>query len=146
MAIRTEPENRTEHDSATIARAPESQVSACIDGPGERTRLGYVRVWQGRSRKLAHVIAWEQAHGPVPLGMELDHLCRNRWCRNPDHLEPVTHRVNSQRASNRKLSQAKANAIRSAYRPRIVTQRQLARQYGVSRRTIECVLNGKFWP
>lgn len=118
----------------------------CLDGPGERTRLGYVRLHVAGRKVLAHVHAWETVNGPVPSGLELDHCCRNRWCRNALHLEPVTHRVNSQRAANRKLSNEKAAAIRAAYLPRVVTQVALAAQYGVSRRTIECVLNGKFWP
>lgn len=48
-------------------------------------------------RTSAHRFAYEQAHGPVPEGKDLDHLCRVRACVNPDHLEVVTHRVNSLR-------------------------------------------------
>lgn len=118
----------------------------CTDGTGERTRLGYVRIWINGRRILAHVHAWQLVNGPKPHGMELDHICRNRWCRNPDHLELVTHRVNSQRAANRKLNQQLAEEIRAAYVPRVVTQIQLAAKYGVSRRTIEQVLNRNFYP
>lgn len=118
----------------------------CIEADGERTRLGYVRLWNRGNRVLAHVHAWERKFGPVPVGLELDHLCKNRSCCNPDHLEAVTHRVNSQRAANRKLNQQKASAIRAEYRPRRVTQLHLAAKYGVSRRTIEQVLKGNFWP
>lgn len=126
-------------------------MGECISASGERTRLGYVRVYAGRvnkkrKRMLAHVAAWVDVNGPVPDGLELDHVCRNRWCCNPQHLEAVTHRINSQRAGNRKLTQEKASAIRAEYRPRIVTQTQLAAKYGVSRRTIEQVLNGNFYP
>lgn len=42
----------------------------------------------------AHRWAYEFLVGPVPEGMELDHLCRVRACVNPAHLEPVTHREN----------------------------------------------------
>lgn len=44
---------------------------------------------------------WSYEHhvGPVPEGLELDHLCRNRACVNPAHLEPVTHLENRQRAA-----------------------------------------------
>lgn len=38
--------------------------------------------------------SWEKANGPMGEGLEPDHLCRNRSCVNPDHLEPVTHKVN----------------------------------------------------
>lgn len=55
---------------------------------------GYGQV--GRNLRV-HVIVWEHFRGPVPDGLELDHLCRNRACCNPDHLEPVTGRVNKLR-------------------------------------------------
>lgn len=44
--------------------------------------------------RVAHRWLWEQVNGPVPAGLELDHLCRVRHCVNPDHLEPVTKREN----------------------------------------------------
>lgn len=40
---------------------------------------------------------YEQVRGPIPAGLHLDHLCRNTMCVNPDHLEPVTQRVNTLR-------------------------------------------------
>lgn len=48
----------------------------------------------GRQLVRAHRWAWEQEHGPVPNGFDLDHLCRKTLCVNPDHLELVTHREN----------------------------------------------------
>lgn len=42
----------------------------------------------------AHRFAYQLAVGPVPAGLTLDHLCRNRPCCNPAHLEPVTNREN----------------------------------------------------
>jgi hypothetical protein len=59
---------------------------------------GYGRfdVEGGRGVK-AHRWAYESAHGPIPDGLQLDHLCRVRQCVNPDHLEPVTQRENLMR-------------------------------------------------
>lgn len=55
---------------------------------------GYFRLTVDEVRHYAHRWAYEQAKGPVPEGLVLDHLCRNRWCCNPDHLEPVTNEEN----------------------------------------------------
>lgn len=45
----------------------------------------------------AHRISYETFVGPIPEGLELDHLCHNTLCINPAHLEPVTHHENMQR-------------------------------------------------
>ena len=45
----------------------------------------------------AHIWAYEYHIGPVPIGHQLDHLCRKRSCVNPAHLEPVTPRENALR-------------------------------------------------
>src|SRR5262245_4852943 len=48
--------------------------------------------------RRAHRLSYEMFVGPIPRGLELDHLCRNRACVRPDHLEPVTHKVNCRRS------------------------------------------------
>lgn len=47
----------------------------------------------------AHRVVYELLVGPIPEGLELDHLCRNRRCVNPDHLEPVTRSENIRRGA-----------------------------------------------
>lgn len=58
-----------------------------------RFRVGSMK--DGSRRNIgAHVFSYMECVGPVPDGLELDHLCRNPRCVRPDHLEAVTHREN----------------------------------------------------
>lgn len=59
---------------------------------------GYGYINQGNRRpNTAHRVVYEAIKGPVPDGLELDHLCRVRSCANPAHLEPVTSAENTRR-------------------------------------------------
>lgn len=70
----------------------------CWEWTASKGRDGYGRfAMKPGSPALAHRIAWQFEHGFIPKGMQLDHLCRNRGCVNPDHLEVVDNRENTLR-------------------------------------------------
>lgn len=58
---------------------------------------GYTTIKVAGKTQIAHRFAYEELVGPIPKGLDLDHLCRVRNCVNPAHLEPVTRRVNLSR-------------------------------------------------
>lgn len=62
------------------------------------TRQGYGKFQIGKTaKKISHRYSYEIAHGEIPKGMVLDHLCRVRKCVNPAHLEAVTSKENTRR-------------------------------------------------
>ena len=77
-----------------------SGTFGCMEWLGSRDKNGYGRfgandealggpqVWN------AHRVAWTLLNGPIPDGLQIDHLCRNRGCVRVEHLEPVTQREN----------------------------------------------------
>lgn len=70
-------------------------TAATAHGYG-RFRIGSPRgKWLGMV--MSHRFAYLSLRGPIPDGLDIDHLCRVRRCVNPDHMEYVTHKVNCQR-------------------------------------------------
>ena len=70
---------------------------------GKRNEKGYGGIAIGGKNYLVHVAAFLFYRGPIPEGLELDHLCHVPSCFNPDHLEPVTHTENMLRGRNPNL-------------------------------------------
>ena len=71
-------------------------MTKCIYPNGNARTNGYALMYYPPKKKAikAHRAAWMLANGPVPKGMVLDHICRNRACINVDHLRVVTQQEN----------------------------------------------------
>ncbi|HEV2928117.1 MAG TPA: HNH endonuclease signature motif containing protein, partial [Propionibacteriaceae bacterium] len=67
---------------------------ACWPWTANRMDSGYGRYSIDGRSKLAHRISYELSVGSIPDGLQIDHLCRNKPCVNPTHLEAVTQREN----------------------------------------------------
>lgn len=76
----------------------------CIEWIASVQGEGYGQFYRGQVARgghgkiAAHRWSYEYHVGPIPDGLQIDHLCRNRLCVNPDHLEPVTPQVNNSRS------------------------------------------------
>lgn len=77
--------------------------NGCWRWMGSINQGGYGNMGVSVPRKRnvpAHRVGYELYKGPIPEGLQLDHLCRNRWCVNPEHLEPVTQKENINRGES----------------------------------------------
>lgn len=68
--------------------------SGCWEWTSHRNGDGYGVFARRRKTQYAHRVAYAMFVGPIPKGLTIDHLCRNRGCVNPAHLEPVTAKEN----------------------------------------------------
>lgn len=74
-------------------------MSGCWLWVGTVSKQGYGSFSLAGKRFAAHRYSWEASRGPIPAGLQIDHLCRVRCCVNPQHLEPVTGKENVHRAA-----------------------------------------------
>lgn len=99
--------------------------------------------------RRAHRVSYQIHFGPIPKGLLVLHKCDNRACVNPDHLEAGTQKKNIRDALARgrlappKLTETQVREIRRRHRPR--KGAALAREYGVSRWTINLIARRKIW-
>lgn len=78
------------------------QSNGCWNWTGYKTGYGYGLITThtiGKKQffKMVHRVAYELVKGPIPDGLQIDHLCRNKLCCHPYHLEAVTSKENTRR-------------------------------------------------
>ena len=82
--------------------------TGCIVWQGAASR-GYGNIRNPKGSTLVHRIVWEEANGPIPDGLTIDHLCLTKRCVNVQHMEIVTRAENVRRAAPWKRHEARSN-------------------------------------
>lgn len=79
------------------------KTDGCWNWTGTIDNHGYGQIFDAGKRHKAHRVSYELAMGSIPSGKMIDHLCHNRACVNPDHLQVVTNKLNleNRRGANR---------------------------------------------
>ena len=115
---------------------------------------GYCQIRVKGKLRLAHIVAFELAGGVIPEGFDIDHLCSNRRCINPSHLEAVSHSVNVKRMYDRgrgvpvirRLDVFQASEIKRMYAAGEGNQAELAEKFRISPQHVNGIINGRRWP
>lgn len=116
------------------------QENACWTWVGSVDGQGYGKLWRDGRLHQAHRVIYQETLGIVPVGYQLDHLCRNRRCVNPAHLEIVTPLVNFLRGESPLAHHArKTHCLRGHLLDRNSVQKS-GRRAG-RRQCLECAKN-----
>lgn len=107
-------------------------------------RRAYGVGWEHGKNISAHRLMYRRHKGDIPDGLHLDHLCRNRACVNPDHLEPVTCKENIVRGLSTKLNRFVVDDIRNLVMEG-TPKKTITSFYGISKSYLNMVLRRAVW-
>lgn len=131
-------------------------VTECAEWEGSRTKAGYGHRWWKGKLQYTHRIAWEEANGEIPKGMEVCHRCDNPACYLVEHLFLGTHQDNladmvkkgrmsrGERRRNHKLTEEQAKEAMTRMKGG-ESQASIGRCLGVSRGAIQDIRRGRSW-
>jgi hypothetical protein len=152
------------YDRPSIQKRFWSKVSICGDeecwewkGAINSTGRGLFTI--KRINYKAHRFSWFLVNGEIPAGLLVCHTCDNGKCVNPNHLFLGTYRDNvldmirkgrgnvlcGENDPKSKLTEEQVKVIKSLWKPRQYSQYRLAREFGVSRTTIQSIVNRRNW-
>ena len=119
-------------------------ITGCWNWQRYKDDKGYGVIKRRGQNYQAHRYFYEKHKEKIPEGLQLDHLCRNTSCVNPDHLEPVTNAENCRRGSSAKLTSRQAKEIRARIGDG-EKQYRLAKEFEVSTACINFIATGRSW-
>ncbi len=120
-------------DRPSVEESFWSRVDAsgvCWEYTGSRDKEGYGKARMNGKGWLAHRLAYTLLVGEIAKDLQLDHLCRNHSCVNPDHLEPVTQAENMRRGVAAHMLRARAASITHCKHGHPYTEENTYRQNG----------------
>lgn len=112
--------------------------TGCWEWSASCTKAGYGQVMVGGKQRYSHRLFYERFKGPIPEGLQLDHLCRNKRCCNPSHLEVVTGRVNVRRSTAPPAANAVATHCLNGHAFTEANTFTYSGKYGPKRQCREC--------
>lgn len=132
--------------------APLSVATDCVISPGPLSTPCWLWRWRTSGSGYAylspetwpHRVLFERERGPIPPGLEPDHLCRRRACINPWHLELVAHTENVHRGLASRLDWPTVDKIRAA-RAGGATLRAITREFGIAMSSASTICAQKTW-
>jgi hypothetical protein len=134
--------------SVTVRLEDRGYSSACHIWQGSTNGNGYGTINREGFRGYAHRYTYLRENGEIPEGCQLDHKCLQRLCCNPDHLEPVSPAENVRRSAVAKLRPRDVQTIRALYADRRnnpITQRELARAFGITQAQVSHIVRRRQW-
>lgn len=108
-----------------------------------KDRHGYGLAHVNRKTLPAHRMIYQRLVGPIPQGLDLDHLCRTPLCVNPEHLEPVSRAENLRRGTATKVTMQQVKEIRSLRGQ--MGYKGIGARYGINPHTVSTIMTRRSW-